>query len=769
MHRGKHAWRLRESEIIRAQPVDHRTQLAVLLVPVPRVVSRPSQRFNLLHCVAENEDVLLAHRFADFHIGSVKGADGQCAIQGELHVSRAGGLLTGRGDLFRDVRGGNDLLRQRNPVIGQKHHLQPAVDPRIRVDAGADRVDGLDDVLRHVVTRGGLRGKNEHPGNNLLRRILQHAPVEREDVQQVQMLALVFVQPLDLHIEDRLRRHLQTSTFGADHRRQILFVGTLDRHEFLLEARIVRPLFELAELLQIAHPARAQPVRDHPRQPRIALQQPPARRDPVGLVVEFAREQGVELREEIAPQQLGVQRRHAVDGVRGRHGEVRHTHHLVAVLLDQGAGPLFQIVPRPLLLAGHHQLRIDFKDELEVARQDPLKQGHTPSFECLRQQRVIRVTERPRDDRPGLLPRQTVFVDQDAQQLHDGDGRMRVVELDGNLVREVVPGICRLFSVAADDVPERTGDEEILLHQTQLPSVLRLVVWIQNLGDGFPHRLLPDRFDITTLIEGREVELLGGLGRPEAEEIHGRGAVPGNGNVVGHPEQGLRVGPARPRFARPVGDLLHLAVELDSLCIFGADDLPRIAEDDPVVRVLHLLAIDELLFEQAVFVMDAVADRRIVVRGKRIQEARRETTKSAVPQRHVFLSVAQRREIQAEIAHRRHDGFRQAGAMEIGLQQAAHEILQREVIDPAHVVLIVHRLGGQESREDVVPHGHRRRDPPIAHRGRAGIPRQRVFQVPQNGLFDQERGRAGGVNGGTRLGERGAFRFGFGESRHGRK
>jgi hypothetical protein len=37
---------------------------------------------------------------ADFDVGAVERADGQSAVEGELHVAGAGGLLAGGGDLL---------------------------------------------------------------------------------------------------------------------------------------------------------------------------------------------------------------------------------------------------------------------------------------------------------------------------------------------------------------------------------------------------------------------------------------------------------------------------------------------------------------------------------------------------------------------------------------------------------------------------------------------------------------------------------------------
>ena len=75
-------------------------------------------------------------------------------------------------------------------------------------------------------------------------------------MQQVQELALVLVQALDLHVEDGVGRDVQPVALGPDHRGEVLLVGVLDGHELALETRVVGPLLELAELVEIAHPRR---------------------------------------------------------------------------------------------------------------------------------------------------------------------------------------------------------------------------------------------------------------------------------------------------------------------------------------------------------------------------------------------------------------------------------------------------------------------------------------------------------------------------------
>lgn len=81
-----------------------------------------------------------------------------------------------------------------------------------------------------------------------------------------------------------------------------------------------------------------------------------------------------------------------------------------------------------------------------------------------------------------------------------------------------------------------------------------------------------------------------------------------------------------------------MPVELDLVAHVLPLDLPGRAEGEPVLRVLHLVALlADLLLEDAVVVADAVARRGDVLRGERVQVARRESSQSAVAQGSVLL------------------------------------------------------------------------------------------------------------------------------------
>src|SRR5262249_26343646 len=84
---------------------------------------------------------------------------------------------------------------------------------------------------------------------------------------------------------------------------------------------------------------------------------------------------------------------------------------------------------------GIEQSTVDLEDDLQMARQQQLEPREGPLFERLGQQRVVRVRERPPREVPGLIPPEMRLVEQDPHQLGDGNGGMRIVELDGGPFR----------------------------------------------------------------------------------------------------------------------------------------------------------------------------------------------------------------------------------------------------------------------------------------------------------------------------------------------
>ncbi len=171
-------------------------------------------------------------------------------------------------------------------------------------------------------------------------------------------------------------------------------------------------------------------------EPRIALDQPAAEGDAVGLVDDAAGIDGVEVAEHRLAHQVGVQGRDAVDLVRADEGQVAHAHAPPGVLVDQRDRRQQAGIAEAALARAVEMHGVDQIDDLHVARQQPLHQRHRPALQRLGQQRVVGVGEDRLRDLPGLVPIEPVEIDQDAHQLGDGDRGMRVVELDRHVVAQ---------------------------------------------------------------------------------------------------------------------------------------------------------------------------------------------------------------------------------------------------------------------------------------------------------------------------------------------
>ena len=91
---------------------------------------------------------------------------------------------------------------------------------------------------------------------------------------------------------------------------------------------------------------------------------------------------------------------------------------------------------------------------------------------------------------------------------------MRVVHLNGGFFRQELPIGIRLAK-PANRVGQRTGDEEIFLHEPEFAPLLRMVVGIENAGEGFRVERLGDSGDEIAAAESLKVERVRGGCAPE--------------------------------------------------------------------------------------------------------------------------------------------------------------------------------------------------------------------------------------------------------------
>ena len=191
---------------------------------------------------------------------------------------------------------------------------------------------------------------------------------------------------------------------------------------------------------------------------------------------------GIQAMEHGLAHQIRVQGRNPVDLVRADESEIAHSHPPAGLFVDQRQRGEKPEVDEPAPARAVEMRRIEQIDDLHVARQQALHQRNWPAFQRLRQEGMVGVGERRLRDLPRLVPFEAVEVDQNAHQFGDGDSRMGVVELDGRVFAERAH-VLMLLDMAADEVEERRGSEEILLPEAQLLAGRGGVARIEHLRD----------------------------------------------------------------------------------------------------------------------------------------------------------------------------------------------------------------------------------------------------------------------------------------------
>jgi hypothetical protein len=210
--------------------------------------------------------------------------------------------------------------------------LQQIARPRIVVDHRGDVMDQADHLFRHVIRRGRLAGEDHAARRIVARRTVEQRVVAGDDVQHVEQLPLVLVNPFDLDVEQAVRVEVD-GQFTCHIVRQAQLVAALRGREGGAETGVVGARPQLLQAIEIESPVfAAESLVEQRRQRRVGLRQPAPRRDAVGLVVETLRVEAGKVGEDGLHHEIRVQLRDAVDAVAADDAQVRHAHPLVLVV-----------------------------------------------------------------------------------------------------------------------------------------------------------------------------------------------------------------------------------------------------------------------------------------------------------------------------------------------------------------------------------------------------------------------------------------------------
>mmetsp|Transcript_18912 Transcript_18912/g.48505 ORF Transcript_18912/g.48505 Transcript_18912/m.48505 type:complete len:250 (+) Transcript_18912:2436-3185(+) len=151
-----------------------------------------------------------------------------------------------------------------------------------------------------------------------------------------------------------------------------------------------------------------------------------------------------------------------------------------------------------------------------------------------------------------------------------------------------------------------------------------------------------------------------------------------------------------------------MAIKAHRISHILARHLKAVLLRQPVVRHLHLTAVDDLLLEETIVVADAVAPQRQVLRRARVQEARSETAQTAVAKGRVLLVVVELFHLEAQLLQGLLVVVLDVKVRERVLHIAADEVLRRQVVAALRILLLEVRIGVVQRLDEAVPNGEGR-------------------------------------------------------------
>ena len=255
---------------------------------------------------------------------------------------------------------------------------------------------------------------------------------------------------------------------------------------------------------------------------------------------------------------------------------------------------------------------IELDDNVGDGRGDLLQAGERPLFERLGKNRVVSVGDHGAYDGHGLVKLDVVLGGEQANELGDDHGGVRVVNLDHGVVGQIVQVAAALDGLVDQELGGVAHHEVFLVDAKQAALLVR-IVGVEEQGEVLGDLGLVEvdgAAGYQAVVDTRQVEqaqaVLGGLAVARHVDVDELG---GNGKVA----------------------------ELNSVGAVVIDQ--DILLPEPLVGNGLLLIVDKALTEQAVVVVEAHAVAGQAQRGDGIQEARGQAAQAAVAERRFDLKL----------------------------------------------------------------------------------------------------------------------------------
>ena len=162
------------------------------------------------------------------------------------------------------------------------------------------------------------------------------------------------------------------------------------------------------------------------------------------------------------------------------------------------------------------------------------------------------------------------FVEQNSHQLRHGQRRMRVIELDGHFLWQLVPVVVRMPETP-HQIPQGTGHQEVFLYKPQALAEAGGIVRVEHPCEGFRSQSLRDGAYEVAVAECFEIKGIGRGRGPKPEGVDGFAAEAHDRPVVRHTNQLGR--PSRNGLEAPAAHLKR-AVQGHFNCLPRPSHLP---------------------------------------------------------------------------------------------------------------------------------------------------------------------------------------------------
>ena len=106
--------------------------------------------------------------------------------------------------MLREIRGGNDFFRQRDFIIFEEYHFKLPGNLRVTVNFSGNGINQLNNQLCHPIAWRRFTRKQMHLWRDSTP-VLFDIQIQRDHVQNIEQLALVFMNTFDLTVKHRQR------------------------------------------------------------------------------------------------------------------------------------------------------------------------------------------------------------------------------------------------------------------------------------------------------------------------------------------------------------------------------------------------------------------------------------------------------------------------------------------------------------------------------------------------------------------------------------